>query len=365
MSAPSRMTSSHYSLSRRDFLKLGGLGMISLLFPSIHNLERLFTRIGATQFPLVLDLPRLTPELQGRVVEDQIEIFEKPSFGSSRVMFHWKDSVLPITDVTIGDDEPPFNRVWYRVGSEGFAHSGVVQPVQTRTNPIISQVPEGGALAEVTVPFTDARWGPGKNELVAYRYYYETTHWVIQVVYDNQGEPWYTVLDDKWELIFYVPASHMYILPDEEFAPLSPEVPPPLKRIEVRLDPQVLIAYEMEKPVFMARVATGAKFRDGDFSTQPGRYLTFHKRSSRHMAAGNLAANGYDLPGVPWISYITESGISFHGTYWHNNFGRPRSHGCINLTPRAARWVYRWTQPFVPPNEQKSYQDFGTQVDVL
>jgi len=52
------------------------------------------------------------------------------------------------------------------------------------------------------------------------------------------------------------------------------------------------------------------------------------------MARGNLAANGYDLPGVPWNSYITEEGIAFHGTYWHNNFGKPRSHGCINLTPR-------------------------------
>jgi hypothetical protein len=81
----------------------------------------------------------------------------------------------------------------------------------------------------------------------------------------------------------------------------------------------------------MARVATGAVFSNGDFSTQPGRYMTFHKRSSRHMARGNLAANGYDLPGVPWNSYITEEGIAFHGTYWHNNFGVHAATGASTL----------------------------------
>jgi lipoprotein-anchoring transpeptidase ErfK/SrfK len=115
----------------------------------------------------------------------------------------------------------------------------------------------------------------------------------------------------------------------------------------------------------MARVATGARFRDGDYFTPPGRHITFHKRPSRHMARGNLAANGYDLPGVPWVTYFTEEGVSIHGTYWHNDFGKPRSHGCVNLTPQAAKWVYRWTLPYVPPGEQKVYVDYGTILDVV
>jgi lipoprotein-anchoring transpeptidase ErfK/SrfK len=67
---------------------------------------------------------------------------------------------------------------------------------------------------------------------------------------------------------------------------------------------------------------------------------------------------------VPWISYITESGIAFHGTYWHNDFGIARSHGCINLPSKAAKWLYRWTLPFVPYNEQSTYNVSGTHVDV-
>jgi lipoprotein-anchoring transpeptidase ErfK/SrfK len=79
------------------------------------------------------------------------------------------------------------------------------------------------------------------------------------------------------------------------------------------------------------------------------------------MAAGNLAT-GYDLPGVPWVSYITQEGISFHGTYWHNDYGVPRSHGCINMTPQSAKWLYRWTHPLVPTNLDELWSEVGTQV---
>jgi len=58
--------------------------------------------------------------------------------------------------------------------------------------------------------------------------------------------------------------------------------------------------------------------------------------------ASNLQGNEFDLPGVPWVCYISWTGVSFHGTYWHNNYGTPQSHGCINLTPEAAKWIYRW-----------------------
>jgi lipoprotein-anchoring transpeptidase ErfK/SrfK len=126
-----------------------------------------------------------------------------------------------------------------------------------------------------------------------------------------------------------------------------------------------VIAYERDIPVFMSKAATGAAFRDGNHYTPPGRHITFCKRPCRHMAAGDLASNGFDLPGVPWICYITENGVAFHGTYWHNDFGKQRSHGCINLPPQAARWIYRWTQPVVPPTEQQVYEDYGTTVDVI
>jgi hypothetical protein len=273
--------------------------------------------------------------------------------------------VVPITGIAISEDTSSHNLVWYKAGDNGYIHSGSVQPVRTLHNEPVKDIPEGGQLSEVTVPYTDARWGPSTDELVAYRFYYETTHWVVGLVDGEDGNPWYTVLDDKWDFVYYVPASHLRLIHPSELAPLSPDIPMNLKRIVIYRPEQIMVAYELERPVFMARVATGGIFRDGNFTTPAGDFITFHKRPSRHMAAGNLAAGGYDLPGVPWISYITKSGIALHGTYWHNNFGRPRSHGCINLSCQASRWVYLWTTPNVPPEEQMMYEDYGTAVQVV
>ena len=132
----------------------------------------------------------------------------------------------------------------------------------------------------------------------------------------------------------------------------------------MRLDDQLLLAYENGQTVFATRVSSGGKRLSGTYTTPVGGFITYHKRPTRHMAAGDIASNGFDLPGVPWVLYITESGISFHGTYWHNDYGHPHSHGCINLTPQAAKWLFRWTMPSVPPDKQLVYGYVGTKVEI-
>jgi hypothetical protein len=203
------------------------------------------------------------------------------------------------------------------------------------------------------------------NFPVAYRFYYGTTHWVTGLVTGEDGEAWYRLVDDKWEFEFFVYARHVRLIPASELAPLSPELPLGAKRLVVNRERQTVTAYEWNRPVFITRAATGAKFSNGDFSTPPGYHITASKRATRHMAAGNLAYNGYDLPGVPWVTYFTQNGISFHGTYWHNNYGKPRSHGCVNLSPQAALWIYRWTLPVVPPESPELTETYGTGVFVV
>jgi hypothetical protein len=335
-------------ISRRDFLKFSGLGLAGLF-----------------SHPRLKKTSQLTNQ-QGRVIYDNIQTFDTPSLSGNITRQYWADTIIPISEVTIGDEEPAYNRVWYRIGDVGYAHSGGVQPVKTIPQNPVSSIPDSGQLAEVSVPYTDARWEPDLNRAAIYRFYYETTHWVTGLVYDENSKPWYRILDDKWDLTFYSPAQHLRLIPNTELQTISPHVPANAKRIEVHASDQIVIAFEWDQPVFMARAATGAEFSNGQFFTPEGRHYTFHKRPSRHMAAGNLAHNGYDLPGVPWICYITESGIAFHGTFWHNDYGRPRSHGCINLTAQAAKWIYRWTLPVVPAHEQRTYElSGGTPVDVI
>jgi hypothetical protein len=334
-------------ITRREFLQVSSLGIFGLGLQPLASFRDFL------------------PEQMGRVAELKTTVYNSPSLNADPVKILWRDMILPITEVTIGDAEPQYNRIWYRIGEEGYVHSGAIQPVQTRLNQPNPDLPSAGALVEVTVPYTDVHWGPGKNNQFAYRFYYETTHWATKLVQDDKGESWYRIQDDKWDLTFYAPANHLRLISPNELVLISPDVPPQAKRLEVRLREQLVIAFERDKPVFMARIASGAEFSNGRFLTPLGRHKTFHKRPSRHMAAGDLASNGYDLPGVPWICYITEKGVAFHGTYWHNDYGRPRSHGCINLTPTAAKWIYRWTIPIVPPDEMDVYKNYGTIVDVV
>ncbi len=332
--------------TRKDFLNLSGLGLVSL--------------VGRQLKPVL----NIYAGQQGRVIPDTIYSYKQPSFESDRVRLHWKDTVFQITNVVLGKEESSQSRIWYQLGAEGYVHSAWVQPVRTETNPVRSEFPEDGLLAEVTVPYTDALWTPGERYHVAYRFYYETTHWIKDLVNGPDGIPYYHILEDKWDQEYYVPAAHLRVVPPEELTLISPDVPNYAKRIEVLTSTQTVIAYEFNQPVYMVKASTGADFSNGKYATPTGHHITNYKRPSRHMAAGNLAYNGYDLPGVPWISYITENGIAFHGTYWHNNFGHPMSHGCINLPSRASKWLYRWTLPQVPYDQQAAYNVSGTHVDV-
>jgi len=334
-------------LSRRDFLKLTGYGLMGMVLPQIP-----------------LPQPDEFSNLQGRVLDRTVWSYEAPDLKSARRKLYWRDLVFPISNTAVGVDETAYNRVWYEVEEGGYVYSGSVQPVRTLLNQP-QQISLKGALGEVSVPFTDARLEPDGGAEMVYRLYYETVHWVkASGISPVDGSAWYYLLDDKKEQFYCVPAEHIRLIPDLELAPLSPQVPNEAKRIEVRLDDQMVLAYENETLVFATRAATGGRLRSGTYTTPSGDFLTFHKRPTRHMAAGDIAASGFDLPGVPWVLYITKSGISFHGTYWHNDYGRPRSHGCINLTPQAARWLYRWTLPTVPPDKPLAYGYVGTQVGI-
>jgi lipoprotein-anchoring transpeptidase ErfK/SrfK len=336
-------------LSRRDLLKLGGYGLLGVLLPDLS-----FFQPPQDDFA----------NLQGRVTDRTVWSYEVPDFKSTRKKLYWRDLVIPIRNSTISSDESSHNRIWYEVEEGGYVYSGSIQPVRTLLNePQIISLQ--GVLGEVSVPFSDARLEPDPNAEVVYRIYYESVHWVkASAIHPLDGSKWYYLLDDKLGQSYFVPAEHIRILTDSELTPLSPDVPDKEKRVEVRLTDQLVLAYEGENLVFATRASTGGRLRSGTYTTPGGKFITFHKRPTRHMAAGDVAASGFDLPGVPWVLYITKSGISFHGTYWHNDFGRPRSHGCINLTPQAAKWLYRWTTPAVSPGKELAYGYVGTKVEI-
>ncbi|MFO0554223.1 MAG: L,D-transpeptidase [Polyangiaceae bacterium] len=121
------------------------------------------------------------------------------------------------------------------------------------------------------------------------------------------------------------------------------------KWVDVSILNQSLVAYEGLKPVYVTLVSTG---RDGlrdpktTHSTVQGVFLIHTKHVSVTMD-GDTAGDEFDLRDVPFVQYFTE-GYALHAAYWHDDFGTPRSHGCVNLAPTDAAWVFNWTTPNVP-----------------
>ena len=121
------------------------------------------------------------------------------------------------------------------------------------------------------------------------------------------------------------------------------------KWIDVSILRQALVAYEGEKPVYVTLVSTGA---DGigdpkkTHSTIQGAFLIHTKHTTVTMD-GDSAGDEFDFRDVPFVQYFTE-GFALHAAYWHDEFGTPRSHGCVNLAPIDAAWLFGWTDPVVP-----------------
>jgi hypothetical protein len=341
-----RIFDKHFS--RRDFLKISGVAVAAALLQE--------GRVSAD------DGIKLA-----RVVDGAMQIYEQPSLSSKLVTQFWKDMVLPVAAEVEGQQTDRLGPKWFQVGKIGYAHTSWLQPVEIHFQEPVSDIRFTGSLAEVTVPFVDVYESHSQDSLRLYRYYYGSTHWVNKIVEAKDGKAWYRVFDDKFpERERWLRADHLRVFPYEELAPSSPDVPPEEKKIIVNLAEQRLTAYEYGQVVFETQISTGDYQANPKYQTPTGSYLVGLKRASQHMMPWDRTFGSYDLPGVPWVCYFTQRAHAFHGAYWHNGFGRIRSHGCVNLSPQDAKWIYLWTTPEMRPYNQLQYAETGgTRVEVI
>lgn len=358
--------------SRRDFLRLGGLSLAGLAFR------------GFTPGLITFDGSDVV-----RVATKSWSVYSSASLDSAITATWYRDDLihvyeqvtaLPATPEPDKTPTPNPNPVWYRVWG-GYMWRARVQPVQTLFNVPLSRLPSAaipagqGILAEVTVPFSDPwrytkafgwenLWTPGSE----WRLYFQSVHWVDSIEsgppvpwYDG---PWYRIWDHIASFPYYVPAMHLRPIPADSYAPISADVPPDAKRIDVNLTKQTLTAYENDKAVFSTKISSGIP--SPETNTHVGEFAVIEKLPSEHMGVANVfgAVDDYVLAGVPWTSYFTEDGIAFHGTYWHQNFGTPMSHGCINMRIEEALWIFRWCTPLRGGNDYDYKTGPGTAVSV-
>ncbi|KXK15602.1 MAG: ErfK/YbiS/YcfS/YnhG family protein [Chloroflexi bacterium OLB14] len=353
--------------SRRDFLKLSGLTLSGLAFS-----------------PFVPGFTDFDDSFVIRIATKEIPVRKAPTDDSPIQLSWYRDELVHVYEQVTAKD-PEWNPVWYRVWG-GYVHRGRLHRVKTIYQTPLSSIKEGERLVtEVTVPYTTPYrfskaygWQPMSPPL-----YYGSVHWIDKVeegpaMADYKGA-WYRIYDElDSNVTYYVPAIHMRIFPPEYLTPISPDVPYEQKRIEVNLSTQMLYAYEYGSTVFQTNISSGVP---GDptggtgipTTTPAGEFSILDKVPAKHMGysyfgeqtTGNILADvdNYVLPGVPWTSFFTRQGHAFHGTYWHENFGTPMSHGCINMRSDESNWLFRWAWP-VHKDTAAATRGLGTIVEI-
>jgi len=323
-------------ISRRSFLQLAGLSL------------------GAAAFAPPPPEALATEAMLARVTARTVAVRARPDEAALELARLARDTLVVVEEEIQSATGPQGNPFWFRI-RQGFVHVGDMQPVRNDLNEVAAAVPSEGLLVEVTVPFTQTRAKPEAEAAPLYRLYYGATFWAVEGVEDASGGAWYALLDDRLYTRYYVRAEHLRPIWATDLSPVAPDVPLEAKRIEVDLASQKLTAFENERAVFTTLISGGRLRSDpqpgkGHSFTPIGEFHVNQKVPSRHMGDARLTADLFanEQPGVPWVSYFTYSGIAFHGAYWHNDFGRRRSVGCINMRPAEARWIYRWTAPAFP-----------------
>jgi len=368
--------------SRREFLKrsLVGIGGIALLAPKKP------LRLGK-EFAYLEDFPQAKYLARNTVYPPNLlPIRMKPSAEASIIRNMDADECLAWLREVVG--VAPIGRSnnnrWVET-PEGYVYLPSVQKVRNIINQPLSQIPtrEGsqGMWAEVTVPYVKmalenpparAPWLTNVTSDM-WRLYYSQVVWIDQIKMDAEGVVYYRVNEDLghgygYGDIFWAEAEAFRPITEEEIAPIHADISD--KNIFIDVNQQVLSCYEGATEVYFCRVSTGQKYDENglpadNWVTPVGDHWIWRKTISLHMSGGGTGA-GWDTMAVPWTSLFVGTGVSIHATFWHNDFGTARSHGCVNASPEDAKWIFRWTNPVVGlyPGDVTANDYSGTMIHV-
>ncbi len=358
------------NFSRRDFLKLTVASLGSLAFRRFNGVFP----AGRHQFPEGEHLGRVSvfPYFFSTSIKTE------PNPAATTVREIYEDEIVVCLRELVGSAKSISKR-WYET-PEGYVYVPDLQPVRNLLNTPLVSIPDGkaGFWAEVTVPYVDliianppARSGWYNNALASGfipRLYYGQVVWIDQITTNDTGQIMYR-FNEKYGYgdLFWVDGAGLYPLTPEDIAPIHPDVDPEQKTIVVNSTYQTLSCFEGENEVFFCRVSTGYDIES--YRTPAGGYNPHRKLLSIPMGASSTEGrSGYDTPAVAWPFFMNGDGIAIHAAFWHNDFGTRRSHGCVNVAASDAKWIFRWTTPYISFEEDEISLDWpnhGTVVKVV
>ena len=338
-------------ISRRDFLKLAGLGAGALALNPFKSIQPL------PQFPQGDRLGRVavSPNFYSTELKSQ------PTPLASTIRNVAQDEVVIWNRDVVGQEAfGGTSRRWVET-PDGYIYYSHLQPVRNLLNTPITTVPGGkpGFWAEVTVPYVGLQIqntpiSPAIKFLLGtsqpIRLYYGQVVWIDQVGADANGNILYRFNESPghgygYGDVFFAEGAAFHLLTDEDVSPINPNIDPATKRIDIdaTAERQTLSCFEGDSEVYFCRISSGY---GETYSTPVGAQAISWKIFSIHMAANTGSDSGYDTMAVPWpVFFNTNAGAAIHGVFWHNDFGVRRSHGCVNVSPEDAKWIFRWTAP--------------------
>jgi len=356
-------------LSRRKFLQLAALGAGYELLPK--NIPGLWKQSNVD----LIDYWKKTyanGTRLGRVLAT-LPLRTRPNEDAAQVGTKYQDNIVTILREVIGKGpaSSPHNHRWFET-TDGYLWAPHVFPQEFQIQTPLESIPDGKVWVEVSVPWVEGHVAPDANSPVYLlqpgdrpaTLYNAAIFPAKKVVKDDQGRAWYFL--DELAAPMYARAEGLRVITAEETAPISPDVEDKLIVVDLTGTLLTLSARENGKEVYYAVISSGGQDpKTKVWATTVGEHPISRKRIGVRMGGGDLLT-GYDLVGVGWTCLFCE-GEAIHSTYWHNDYGIPKSHGCVNARPEDAKWIFRWTTPIVPypGGDVEKQMPGGTHVRVV
>ncbi len=234
--------------------------------------------------------------------------------------------------VTVMGQQRVNGELWYQITPGEFVRGadltvGEISEfigVQVQVQP---ERPFGWMVADRVRPSTAPGVEPDETFDKMSRY---TFFQVFNAAVDEEGWIWYDIGGGRWMKQIYVSLV--------EVSPRPDGVGPTDLWVEVDLYEQSVAAYEGDRMVFASLVSSGLN----RWPTHEGLFQVWDRWTETKMSGAEGKIDYYFIEDVPHTMYF-DYDIALHGAYWHDRFGYKHSHGCVNMPPLAAEWVYNWS----------------------
>jgi hypothetical protein len=278
----------------------------------------------------------LLPYEYARVWQDPVAVYASP--GDPAAMKPIDTLLPPDSWVSIDEVVEQDGRQWYRIDQEAYVLAEDVLPgTPSLFHGVTITQPLTSPLVYIATQGLNVRARPGAasdNPPLGTLNRYETANFLGS---QRAGDAlWHQIGENRW-----IHGAYARVV----FPVQRPEgVPADARWIAVDLAQQTLSAYEGDQLVFVTLVSTGRP----PWFTPKGLNRIWIKKQTGDMRGGIVERGDYyALQDVPWIMYFNKD-VGLHAAYWHDRFGYPSSHGCVNLSPLDARWLFDWATPQLP-----------------